>query len=350
LSAAMLAAGEAEAPTARQVNQAQESGLKWLAEKQIKEGANAGSWECARYHTAVASLAGLAFLANGHLPGKGEYGKVIDRSMAFVQAGMKDDGYLGGPDNSMYVHAICTLFGLSYLGMSPAPEKETALAEWCRKSIALIVTAQKMAKWPGEEGGWRYEPTSRESDLSVTSWQVLALHAARQCGYEIDNSIFDATLKYVNSAFVDKGAEATGFLYRPRSTKEAEPGVTGVAVFLKALLEREPDDRTAKSLKYLQQFQPAWSGARYKGYFFFGTFYQAQGMFQVGGETWSAFAPKLQRVFIDHQEGDGSWAFPADNTPQSREAGIGYATAMSVLILSLDKQFLPMYQRQSSLF
>jgi hypothetical protein len=35
---------------------------------------------------------------------------------------------------------------------------------------------------------------------------------------------------------------------------------------------------------------------------------------------------------------------------QSELAGPAYPTAMAVLILSLEKQYLPMYQRQKQLF
>lgn len=334
----------------KQIQTAIDAGLGWLAAQQIKEGSEAGTWECTRYRTATASLASLAFLANGHLPGKGEYGPVIDRAMRYVQASMTPDGYLGGRDGSMYVHAIATLFGLSYLGMCEDSEREMELAEWCRKSIDLIVRAQKVRKPRWDQGGWRYTPDAKVSDLSVTSWQLLVLHAARQCGYEIDDAVFDDALRYVNRTFLEAEDGQAGFRYTIETTKSPEPAVTGVAVFVKSLLERQPDEKIAKALKYLKGFPPSWGGPQYKGYFFFGTFYMVQGMFQIGGDTWAEFAPKIYRVLIEHQQGDGHWDFPPDNKPQSHPAGLAYTTATSVLILSLEKQYLPMYLRQKQLF
>ena len=345
LAAPVVGAARDGPPDRKDVQAAVDGGLEWLAKRQIGDGPEAGSWPGPRYRTAVASFAGLAFLANGHRPGDGAYGAVVDRAMAYVEGSMAPDGYLGGRDNSMYVHAISSLFGLSYLGLSADAEREKRLAQWCRKSIKLILDAQKVRKTPTEQGGWRYTPFSRDSDVSVTSWMVLVLHAARQCGYEIDDGVFRAALRYVNRAFAQ-----TGFVYRPGVSKSPEPGVTGVAVFTKSILEAEQDERTRKALDYLAARAPSWGGTQYKGYFFFGTFYMAQGMFQLGDEAWGSFAPKLQRVLIDHQEGDGHWELPPDNKPQSRLAGDAYATAMAVLILSLDKQYLPMYQRQRRLF
>jgi len=340
----------ADRPPDRQHVQAAIAGaLEWLAARQVRSGEE-GYWDSPRYPVAATSFAGLAFLANGHRPGRGPYGEVLDRAMRHVQASMDAQGYVGSKENSMYVHAAGMLFALSYFGCCDEPDRERDLAEWCRKGLALIVESQRVAKRPGEQGGWRYTPDSRESDLSVTSWQLLVLHAARQCGYRIDDAVFGAALRYVNSGFVENEGEAPdkagGFVYRPGVSRQAEPAVTGVAVFLKGLLEDRPDEKVARSLAYLRTFTPAWGGEQYKGYFFFGTFYMVQGMFQVGGEEWARFAPRIQRVLLDHQAGDGHWDLPEDNVPQSRLAGQAYATALGALILSVDNQYLPMYQRQ----
>jgi hypothetical protein len=344
------AAAEPGAQDAEGVASAIEGGLRWLAAHQVKEGPDAGSWPAAQYPTAAAGFAGLAFLANGHVPGRGEYGEVVRRAMRYVQASQTPDGYAGARGDSMYIHAICSLFALSYLGMSENAEEERELAEWCRRSIDVILAAQKVRKRPWEQGGWRYSPYSDDSDTSVTSWQLLVLHAARQCGYEIDDGVFEDALKYVNSGFVETESGEAGFVYRPGISKDPEPGVTGASLFVKSIIEKEQDERAGKALALLRKHPPAWGGVHYKGYFFFGTFYMSQGLFQVSDPDWAAYRPAIQRVLLRNQEGDGHWPFPPDNKVQSRMAGEAYSTAMGVLILSLDKQYLPMYQKQKRLF
>lgn len=339
-----------EAPTRKQIDTAIQAGLAWLAEMQVPEGPEAGSWEAPAFKRAAASFSGLAFLANGYRPGEGERGAVLDRAMAYVQAGMDPNGYVGGQyESGMYMHAICSLFALSYLGRSAEPEKEKELAAWCRKSIDCILEAQQVRKAAHAQGGWRYKPHTRESDLSVTSWQLLVLHAARQCGYEIDDLVFQRALGYINNAFVQSEAGA-GYVYRPGISQSPERAVTGVALFVKHLLEKEADERNAAALAYLQKAPPSWGGPQYNGYFYFATFYIAQGMFQIGGAAWATFAPEIQRILVEHQNEDGSWPLPPDNAPQSRTVGPAYPTAMAILILSLDRQYLPMYQRQKQLF
>ncbi|MFO7872001.1 MAG: hypothetical protein R6V03_11305 [Kiritimatiellia bacterium] len=353
LAAGSVAVGEEK----RDAESAIRAGLKWLADNQVTRGTEAGSWPCERpqYRPAVASLAGLAFLANGYFPRDGRYGEVLDRSMEYVRASMTPDGYLGQGDRSgMYIHAICSLFGFSYLGTSGDPETERGLADWCRESLRVIADAHAVRRPSVARGGWRYTPYTSESDVSVTSWQLLVLHSARQCGYSVDAGMLHSGLAYVNSAFRDPKEDErkanSGFLYRPGVSREPEPAVSGVAVFIKSLLEGEQDDKTRKTLDYLKRFPPSWGGEQYSGYFYFTLFYMSQGMFQVGGETWSEFADASHQILIEHQGGDGKWPFPPDNTPQSRLTGEAYPTAMAVLVLSLEKQYLPMYQRQKSLY
>jgi hypothetical protein len=39
------------------------------------------------------------------------------------------------------------------------------------------------------------------------------------------------------------------------------------------------------TLGYLEAFPPSWGGDQYKQFYFLASFYLAQGMFQIGGET-----------------------------------------------------------------
>ena len=330
-----------------------EGALRWLATQQASEGPDAGSWPAPKpeYRPATAGLAGLAFLANGHTPAEGEYAAAVKADLRYVLSRQAPDGYFGQGDASgMYIHAICTVFTLSCLGMTGDPELEVALAQRCGQAVRVIVEAQQVRREPTERGGWRYTPYTAESDLSVTSWQLLALHAARQCGYAVDDGVFRDALRYLDQAYVEIDAEHAGYVYRPGISTKPEPSLTGTALFVRSILEPDNDVNRDKLLRFLDGFPPAWGGEQYRQYFFFASFYMAQGMFQTGGETWTRYRQAMGEVLLSHQAGDGHWPFPPDNAPQSRLAGPAYPTAMAVLILSLDRQFLPMYQRRERLF
>ena len=98
--------------------------------------------------------------------------------------GQKANGLLvsNSSHGPMYCHGISTLMIAEVVGMAPdsalAGEIRPALA----KAVELILKAQARKKPKDQEGGWRYQPDSTDSDLSVTGWQVMALRAAGAAG------------------------------------------------------------------------------------------------------------------------------------------------------------------------
>jgi len=368
LAAHGLAAEGAGQPAARlpvrvdpaRVDGAVSGGLRWLADRQIRQGGEAGSWVTGlpNYRPAVASLAGLAYLANGYLPGdESQYGKVVAQSIKYVMNTMASDGYVGQGDRSgMYIHAISTLFALSCLGMQTNEVAEPELAEWCRRSLDVIVAAQQVPRPGVAAGGWRYDPYTQESDVSVTCWQLLVLHTARQAGYEVDSTVFSLAHAYLRRAYAkvkseagqDKGIAEGGYLYRPGVSLDPERSATALVLFIQSLFNLTEEKKARESLAFLQRYPPTWGGPQYNGYFYFSSFYMVQGMFQIGGSEWKTFAPRLATVLLDHQTGDGSWPYPPDNADAESMSGTGpaYPVALAVLMLSIDKQYLPMYQRQ----
>jgi hypothetical protein len=241
-----------------------------------------------------------------------------------------------------------------------APEIEPKLAEWCRRSLDVILNAQQVAKAAVAQGGWRYNPYSAESDVSVTCWQLLVLHTARQAGFDVDPSVFHTARGFLNQAFIplksepgrDKDNAAGGYVYRPGITRDPLPSSTALVVFILSLFDAADEQRTREALTYLRRYTPTWGGAQYGGFFEFSTFEWSQGMFQAGGKDWEAFGPSVATVLLDHQSGDGSWPYPPDNASPAllRETGPAYPVAMAVLTLSIEKQFLPMFQRQRRLY
>lgn len=369
---ALLSAGtvRAQAPAATpptriepaRIEGATAGGLRWLAEHQNREGDDAGAWPVnnANYRPAIASLAGLAFLSNGHLPGTNTpYARTVAAALKYVAKSVTSDGYAGQGDKSgMYIHAINSLFVLSCYGMQSDAALDPELANWCRRSIDVILRAQQVSKSFTERGGWRYEPFLDQSDVSVTCWQLLVLHSARQAGFEVEQPVFNAALAYLNRAYVPlKGSveknepAAGGYLYRPGFTQEPERPATALVLFIHSLFDAANEQRNQAALTYLRRYPLTWDGSQYGGYFYFSGFYMMQGMFQIGGAEWASFGPRMATLLLDHQSGDGSWPYPPNSLREDLQTtGPAYPVAMAVLMLSLDKQYLPMYQRQRRLY
>ena len=56
--------------------------------------------------------------------------------------------------------------------------------------------------------GWRYQPNSNDSDISVTGWQVMALRAAKSAGCAIDSTRIDRAVGYLKRCTVKDGGFA----------------------------------------------------------------------------------------------------------------------------------------------
>ncbi|MGB6044520.1 MAG: hypothetical protein WBF93_15280, partial [Pirellulales bacterium] len=164
------------------ISQSVDKGLAWLAAVQQEDGAFPGQHGTT---TAVPALAGMAFLSAGYTPGLGPYGKHINRCVDYVleyeqkDGAGKPNGYLvrTGADK-MYAHCIATLFLSEVSGMVD-PQRQQKIDEALSRALLLILKAQQINKAPPHAGGWRYEPTSTDSDLSLTGWAIMALRSAR---------------------------------------------------------------------------------------------------------------------------------------------------------------------------
>jgi len=151
-------------PAAQQTIQ---NGLAWLAWKQHEDGS---FWSSQNYRreVAITALSGMAFLADGHLPNKGRYGREVSKAVDFLLSRVQPNGLIvdreSASSGSMYGHGFSTLFLAEIYGTTPDERVRTALVS----AVELIVASQN------EEGGWRYHPDSTDSDVSVTVCQVMA--------------------------------------------------------------------------------------------------------------------------------------------------------------------------------
>ena len=156
----------------------------------------------------------MAFLAAGHVPGEpGPYREAVERGIRYVLDHQAANGLLvsGTSHGPMYCHGISTLMLAEVVGMTT----DAALADRARvalgRAVELIVKAQAIAKNPDNAGGWRYQPNSHDSDISVTGWQVMALRAAKSAGCAVASEHIDQAVAYLKRCAVKDG----GFAYQP---------------------------------------------------------------------------------------------------------------------------------------
>jgi len=306
--------------------------LAYLAKNQTKDGSFTSGMPL---NTAVTSLSIMAFLAKGYTPGTGPYGEVINRGVDFVLASQKPNGLLIGRTAShgpMYSHTISTLLLSEVSGMvDPVRQKriDTALG----KALRLTLAAQKVRKNAIHQGGWRYQHTSADSDMSVTGWALMSLRSARNNGAPVPKEAIDQALKFVVNCRCSDG----GFGY----TGPASPGLarTGTALLCLELCGRHRDKVALGAGEWILKNVPSRFGG---GHFYYGLYYCAQAMFQLGGHYWERWAASMYDMMLKYQRSDGSWP---RGVSSEASAGPCFSTAMGVLAVSVSYRQLPIYQR-----
>src|SRR2546422_156455 len=184
--------------------QAIDQGLAFLSRWQHPDG----SFGSLQYqgNVAITSLAALAMMAGGHHPGRGAYGDVVTKALRYV-LDRSNGGYLVSSNAShgpMYGHGFGTLFLAEVHGMVHDKELRERLRTVLKQAIQLILGSQNV------EGGWRYTPSSKDADVSVTICQIMALRAARNAGFYVPKSTVDRCTEYVKRCQDREG----GFRYQ----------------------------------------------------------------------------------------------------------------------------------------
>jgi len=314
------------------VTRAVERALEYLRDHQLPDGSFPGNMP---RNTAITSLCGMAFLAQGYTPGTGPYGEVIDRCVDFILENRQKDGMLVSGTRShgpMYSHTISTLF-LSEVSGMVSPERQKKLDAALGRALRIILDAQRVSKSQRHRGGWRYQPTSNDSDISCTGWALMALRSARNNGAAVPAQAVADAMAFVLRCRNSDG----GFAYQPGG--DSGMARTGTALLCLELGGRHNSPECRAAGDWILKHLPINSNDRF---FYYGLYYTSQGMFQLGGAYWEQFALWMFDAVLKMQKPDGSW--PEGKSNEQR-AGPCYSTAMAVLALSVVQRQLPIYQR-----
>lgn len=306
--------------------QAIDRGLTFLADRQLEDG-SFGTSGYAR-NVAVCSLGGMAFLSSGSTPGRGPYGKHIDRCVDYLLSQTDEQGFISAPDATsrgpMYGHGFAVLFLSEAYGMADSPRLRDRLGQ----AVKLILAAQN------SEGGWRYQPEPKDADLSVTVCQIMALRAARNAGITVPRETIDRSIAYIRSCQNEDG----GFRYTLAEKEQPSQfarSAAAVVAFTNAGIYEGPE--LQKGLDYLSLFLPGQEKkTEGNAFYFYGQYYAIQAMWHEGGEKWRAWYPAIREELIIRQQANGSW---------TDSICAEYGTAMACIILQVPNNYLPILQR-----
>lgn len=336
------------------LDSAVDRGLEYLSGKQIsRDAAQAmgrpeltGSFAepATPGNTGVTSLAVMAFLAKGHLPGRGPYGEVINRGIDYILSQQLENGLLisadprGRTTGLMYEHSISTLLLGEVSGMVD-PARQQKLDTVLPLALLVLLQSQKVPKSERDTGGWRYTPGTTDSDLSLTGWAVMALRAAKLNGAAIPDEHIEMAVSYILNCHTADG----GFSYLPGSNA-ASTSMTGVAVLCLELCGEHGNDDLLSAGDFIlsrppRMVEPNGTPIRFR---YYAWYYCGQAMFQLGGKYWNEFAPIMYDSLLDDQNPDGSWTYPNQALPYNTS----YPTSLAILTLTVSARQLPIYQRE----
>ncbi|NUP98105.1 MAG: terpene cyclase/mutase family protein [Planctomycetaceae bacterium] len=341
-------------------SRAVERGLEWLASQQVKEGSERGSWiaqigyklitgykftSADKGHVGVTAMAGMAFLAGGHLPGRGKYGRNVEDALEFVLKAVQTDGYVTHSGSRMYSHAFATLFLAEVYGQTHRQDIRGKL----QLAVDFIVHSQN------SDGGWRYEPYAQESDMSIVVCQVMALRAARNIGIRVPKSTIDMAAKYVvDSAVTEESLtrsfggfggrnEVGSFHYQKNDGSRSSFPLTAAGVTALYGAGVYSDQSIDDGIRYLRSRLAQFNfetGRNAGGHYFFwyGHYYGVQAMYTAGSDDWESYFATVRDEILRMQNSDGSW-------PNAVGPGPALGTAAAVLILEIPYRYLPIFQR-----
>lgn len=336
-----------------------ERGLKWLADAQQPNG----TWKSTvgfklnnsyqydedvrdRGDVGVTALCGIAFLANGQAPGRGKYGKVVEKALDYVLSCQQANGYFTANGSRMYSHAFATLFLAELLGMV----KRDDVREKIEDAVRLIVDSQN------KEGGWRYVPFATESDMSITVCQVLALRAARNIGIPVPRATIDRAIQYVKDSanrdgrahgYMIDSDERGAFRYQKQNfsrstfplTAAGIVALNGAGVYSDRDIEYGLDYLERNLSSFTSEYGDSYLESQRGHYFFYyGHYYAVQAMYTASGERWTQYYKYISSVLLKMQKSDGAW-------PNQVGPGEAFSTAVATLILEIPFRYLPIFQR-----
>jgi len=337
--------------TADEVRGALAKALEYLASTQQEDG----SWPS--HEIAGAGLSIMAFIG-GECAGK-DHSARIRAALDYLRsqftsgsqfpAGSEEAAVQGGMFGSvsakvMYEQAIATLSLIEALVALNDPSLEPMAEE----AVQLIVRSQNSAQKPAtlqgptpadspHYGGWRYEPTYTDADLSVSAWQVLALRAAVNGGFSVPERVFADAAKYIRTL---KGADGSFGYDGPADIGDscARAGMGALALQLCGLPK---DPAIAPAVRFMQAYGPTWN-FEYpgEGYPFYYWYYGTRVMYFTGGEDWRVWKDYMCRFLVDNQDEKGSWG---GAQAEESEALITYRTAFGALMLEFCCGHVPIY-------
>lgn len=351
------AAAQSEWEMTPESEKALERGLEWLAKNQGEKG----NWDS--NDLGLVSMGAAAFLAAGHSPGRGKYGKTVEKALNFVVDSAKPSGLLNisNSQRDMYNHGLATFVLGQAHGMTTSQDR--------RLNGALDRALQLIANTQCEDGGWDYKANRQANghDLSLAVMQAKALRSAVDSGLSVPEEVIDAAIASVREHYSPNGVRhdapeselrrAPGQFTYGRGGSGASLAMAAAGVVCLQEFGQDDDWRIPKNIAILSAaVKQTPKHNRRDGQLPFDAYtlyYISQALYQTGGNDWDECYPILRDRIVKTQKIDGSKADQHGAWEdrgfrgQSRVGGKPgrlYGTATACFVLAIPNRYLPILQ------
>lgn len=310
---------------------AMDKALKFLASRQASDGAFREQGGLGTYPVSMTALAGMALAGSGSTPTQGPYSPHLRKSLTYILRSAQRNGLIcrvGEEEaRSMYAHGFSMLFLAEVMGMEDDADRLNQIRFTLQKAVELTGRSQS------DLGGWLYTPDMNGDEGSVTVTQVQGLRAARNAGIAVPKKVIDHAMGYLEKSIQPDG----GIAYRVGMTG-SRPPITAAAVACWFNAGQYNSPLALNALRFCKQTIGIGEnrGGTW-GHWFYAHLYYAQVNYLAGEETWKAYYPKVRDHLLATQNEDGSW--------EGDSVGYVYGTAISLTILQLPYNNLPIMQR-----
>jgi len=351
------ARGEGDWELTLESEQSLQRGLEWLEKNQGPEG----NWTS--NDVGLVSMGALAFMAAGHAPGRGKYGKTVQRALDYVMNNAKPSGLLNisNQQHDMYNHGLATFVLGQAHGMTTGRDRR--LNSVLDRSLKLIAATQCL------DGGWDYHARRQQNghDLSLAVMQAKALRSAMDSGLDVSPAVIDLAIKSVREHYTPGSgrrdapeAEQMKVPGQFTYSKGGGQGTTAMAAAGVVCLQEfgqyddwritKNMDLIAERIGQLKKPQPRSGTMPFDAYTLY---YVGQAMYQVGGSYWQQSYSILRDYLVSSQIVDlndpaqnGRW-YDRGQDGGGRVGGKPgelYGTAVACFILAIPNRYLPILQ------
>lgn len=304
-------------------------GLDWLSRNQSSRG----QWNTQNYPTALAALAGTAMIASGSTTTQGPYARQIAKAADYLISKCRDNGLIGDPltdQRYTYGHGFAMLFLSQVLGEEGLIDRRQELVDVLTKAVKFSGSAQTPA------GGWGYVSARDGSNFdegSTTITQVQGLRGCRNAGIPVSGEVINKAKQYIYRCKNDDG----GISYSSKQMGSSRPAITAAALAALYNAGDYDSDHVPDMLEYSKKNLHRIGGQqRSYGHWHYTYLYYSQVVYRQGETEWAPFRDKLYDRIVGEQKADGFWEGQIHPV---------YVTACNLIMLQLDKGYLPIYQR-----